>query len=207
LNWKKSLHPPKLQLRGEEICISLHLLQQLRSESISLFTRSSTLKDVVEEEVLPKASVPRKEKDKSKGIEKPIEVIDRAFVQQKDKGKATEKPIEVININTPPSNPTFKRLIRKLREDRKEVARLKEEILTERKRLKELMDMYSQTLDLERFSVRRALPIHRKIKTLYRKNKSFQSQKTNLKEELQHFKDELVKRNLKYSGTRCNRKR
>jgi hypothetical protein len=65
------------------------------------FTRSSTHKEVVEAEVLPKASVPRKEKDKGKFIEKPIEVIDRASVQQKDKGKSTEKPIEVININTP----------------------------------------------------------------------------------------------------------
>jgi hypothetical protein len=56
-------------------------------------------------------------------------VIDRAPVQQKDKGEAIEKPVEVININTPPSNHTFKRLIRQLREARKEVARLKEESL------------------------------------------------------------------------------
>jgi hypothetical protein len=160
------------------------------------FTRSSTHKEVVEAEVLPKVSVPRKEKDKGKFIEKPIEVIDRASVQQKDKGKSTEKPIEVININTPPSNPTFKRLIRQLRDARKEVARLKEESLTERRKMKELMDMYSETLDLARFSARRALPLHRKLKTLYRKNKSFQSQNRKLKEELQHFKDELAQRNL-----------
>jgi hypothetical protein len=56
----------------------------------------------------------------------------------------------VININTPPSNPTFKRLIRQLREARKEVAHLKEESLTGRIKMKELMDMYSETLDLEK---------------------------------------------------------
>jgi hypothetical protein len=78
-------------------------------------------------------------------------VIDRAPVQQKDKGEAIEKPVEVININTPPSNHTFKRLIRQLREARKEVARLKEESLSERIKMKELMDMYSNTLDLEKF--------------------------------------------------------
>jgi hypothetical protein len=76
------------------------------------FSRSSSLKEVVEEEVLPKVSVPMKEKGKGKGIEKPIGVIDRAPLQQKDKGKSIEKPVEVININTPPSNHTFKRLIR-----------------------------------------------------------------------------------------------
>jgi hypothetical protein len=160
------------------------------------FTRSSSLKEVVEVEVLPKASVPRKEKDKGKGIENPIEVIDRASVQYKYKGKSIEKPIEVININTPPSNPTFKRLIRQLREARKEVAHLKEESLTERRKMKEIMDMYSETLDLERFLARRALPLHRQLKTLYRKNKIFQSQNRKLKEELHHFKDELAQRNL-----------
>jgi hypothetical protein len=160
------------------------------------FTRSSSHKEVVEAEVLPKVLVPRKEKDKGKVIEKPIEVIDRASIQQKDKGKSTEKPIEVININTPPSNPTFKRLIRQLRDARKEVARLKVESLTERRKMKELMDMYNETLDLERFSARRSLPLHRKLKTLYRKNISFQSQNRKLKEELQPFKDELAQRNL-----------
>jgi hypothetical protein len=52
----------------------------------------------------------------------------KTSVQKKDKGKgeATEKPIEVININSPPDNPTFKRLIRQLRDARKEVSHLKE---------------------------------------------------------------------------------
>jgi hypothetical protein len=84
------------------------------------FTRSSALKEVVEGEFLPKVSVPRKDTDKGKGV---------------------ENPVEVININTPPSNDTFKILIRQFREARKEVARLKEEILTERIKMKELMDI------------------------------------------------------------------
>jgi hypothetical protein len=58
--------------------------------------------------------------------------------------------------------------------------------------MKELMDMYSETLDLARFSERRALPLHRQLKILYRKNISFQSQNIKLKEELQYFNDELA---------------
>ena len=44
------------------------------------FTRSSTLKEVVEAEVAPKVLVPREKKDNGKGIEKTIGVIDRAPV-------------------------------------------------------------------------------------------------------------------------------
>jgi hypothetical protein len=45
------------------------------------FTRSSALKEDVEVQVLPKVSNLKKKKDKGKGIEKPIEVIDKAPVQ------------------------------------------------------------------------------------------------------------------------------
>jgi hypothetical protein len=110
-------------------------------------------------------------------------VIDRAPVQQKDKGEAIEKSVEVINISTPPSNHTFKRFIRQLMEARKVVAHLKEEILSEIIKMKELMDMYSNTLDLERFVARRAPPLHKKHKNLYRQNRGFQSQNRKLKEE------------------------
>jgi hypothetical protein len=55
----------------------------------------------------------------------------------------------------------------------KEVYHLKEESLTGRIKMKELMDMYNETLDLARFSARRYLPLHRQLKTLYRKNISF----------------------------------
>jgi hypothetical protein len=62
-----------------------------------------------------------------------------------------KKPIEVIYISTPPSNHTFKRLIKKLKEARKEVSHSKEEGLSEGINMKELMNMYNNTLDLEIF--------------------------------------------------------
>jgi hypothetical protein len=45
------------------------------------FTRSSAHKEVVEVEVIPKASVAKKVKGKGEAIEKPIEVISKASVQ------------------------------------------------------------------------------------------------------------------------------
>jgi Pyruvate/2-oxoacid:ferredoxin oxidoreductase gamma subunit len=123
-------------------------------------------------------------------------VIDGAPVQQKEEGESMKKLIEVINISTPPSNHTFKRLIRQLREAKKEVVRLKAEGLSERIKMKELMDMYSNTLHLAILAARGALPLHKQLKNLYRQNRGFQSQNRKLKAELQHFKDELVQRNL-----------
>jgi hypothetical protein len=86
-----------------------------------------------------------------------------------------KKLVEVININSPPSNQTFKRLIRQLREARKDIAHLKSEELSQRIKMKELMDGYSHTLDLEIFSARRALPLHKQLKKIYRQNRDFQS--------------------------------
>jgi hypothetical protein len=62
--------------------------------------------------------------------------------------------------------------------------------------MKELLDMYSNTLYLRKNSARRALPLHKQLKNLYRKNKGFQSQNRKLEEELHHFKDELAQMNL-----------
>lgn len=101
------------------------------------FTRSSAKKETVEQEVISEAPVKRKDKGK-------IGVV--------------EKHIEVIDITTPSENPTFKRLIRQLRDARKEVACLKEEGFAERKKLKDLMDMYKETIDLARFTAKRFLP-------------------------------------------------
>jgi len=64
-------------------------------------------------------------------------------------------------------------LIRQLTDVRKEVAHLKVESLTGRRKMKDLMDMYNETLDLERFSARRALPLHKQLKNLYKKNRIF----------------------------------
>jgi hypothetical protein len=69
--------------------------------------------------------------------------------------------VEIINISTPPSNHTFKRLIRQLRGTRKEVAFLKSKGLFERIKMKELMDNYNNTLDYEIFAARRSLPLHK----------------------------------------------
>jgi hypothetical protein len=122
----------------------------------------------------------------------------KTSIQMKDKGKGedNEKPIEFINIISPPNNSTFKRFIRQLRDARKEVSHLKEQIFTERRNMKELMDMYNETLDMARFIARRLFPLHRKLKTLYRKKKIIQSQNKKLKEELQPVKDDLSQRNL-----------
>ena len=57
-------------------------------------------------------------------------------VQQEDEDKAINKSIETVNINTPPRNQTFKRLIKQLRESRKEVTHLKSEALSERVKMK-----------------------------------------------------------------------
>jgi hypothetical protein len=73
---------------------------------------------------------------------------------------------------------------------------LKGEGLDERKKMKELMDMYKETIDLDNFTTRRFLPLHRKIRNLYRKNRDLRSQNIKLKVELQPFKDNLSQRNL-----------
>jgi hypothetical protein len=39
--------------------------------------------------------------------------------------------------------------------------------------MKELMDGYRNTLDLERFAARKAQPLHRQLQNLYRQNIGF----------------------------------
>jgi len=115
------------------------------------FTRSSAHKEDDEEESITKAHVQKK---------------------YKGKGENVEKPMEIIDITTPHDKSTFNRIIRQLRYARKEIVHLKGERLTKRKNMSKLMDMYNETLDLARFTTRRFVPLHRKIQTLYRKNKS-----------------------------------
>jgi hypothetical protein len=178
------------------------------------FTRSSAPKEVFEEQSLPKASILKKKK--GKGIENPVEKKEETPVQKKkDKGKGIKKPdeidkeipmqqeeetmkkpVETVHVTTPPDSQTFKRLIRKLRDARKEVAQLKTEAMSDRVKMKELMDGYNHTLDLARFAARKAQPLHRQLKNLYRQNRGFQSQNRKLKVELQHFQDEVAQRNL-----------
>jgi hypothetical protein len=58
------------------------------------------------------------------------------------------------------------------------------------------MDGYSHTLDLARFAPRKAQPLHRQLKNIYRKNIGFQSHNRKLKVELKHFQDEVAQINL-----------
>jgi hypothetical protein len=84
-----------------------------------------------------------------------------------------KKPIETVHVTTPPDSQTFKRLIKQPRDVRKEVARLREEAMSDRVKMKELMDGYNHTLNLARFAARKAQPFHRQLKNLYRKNRGF----------------------------------
>ena len=73
---------------------------------------------------------------------------------------------------------------------------MKIEAMYDRVKMKELMDGYNHTLDLERFATQKAQPLHRQLQNLYRQNRVFQSRNRKLKEELQHFRDEVAQRNL-----------
>jgi hypothetical protein len=59
-------------------------------------------------------------------------------------------------------------LIKQIRDAKKEVSRLREEGLAERKKLKDLMDMYKETIDLARFTTKRFLPLHRHLRNIYK---------------------------------------
>jgi hypothetical protein len=88
--------------------------------------------------------------------------------------KETEKKtVETVHVTTPPDSHTFERLIRQLRDARKEVAHLKAEDTIHRAQMKELMDGYKHTLDLARFASRKAQPLHRQLQNLYKQNRGF----------------------------------
>jgi hypothetical protein len=139
------------------------------------FTISSTNKESIEKEDIVEAPIKRKGKGKILPIEDNIEVID---------------------ITTRPESPTFKRKNRQLKEAGTEIANLKVEGLVERKKLNDLMDMYLENIDKARFVAKRFLPLHRKLKNLYRQDKYLQAQIRKLELELQPFKEEISKRNL-----------
>jgi hypothetical protein len=94
-----------------------------------------------------------------------------------------------VRATVPPDSHTYKILIKQLRDVRKEIACLKLEDKVHLAQMKELMDGCSHTLDLERFVERKAQPLHRQLKNIYRKNKGFQSQNRKLKAGLKHFQD------------------
>jgi hypothetical protein len=67
-----------------------------------------------------------------------------------------KRPIETVQVTTPPDSQKFKRLIKQLKDARKQVAQLKEEAMSDSFNMKEIMDFYNHTLDLERFAARKA---------------------------------------------------
>jgi hypothetical protein len=69
-------------------------------------------------------------------VEAPIKI------KGKGKDEVVEKNIEFIDITIPWENPTFKRLNRQLKEARNEIYNLKGEGLVDRKKMKDIMDMY-----------------------------------------------------------------
>jgi phage shock protein A len=110
--------------------------------------------------------------------------------------ESEENPIKTEHATVPPDSQTYKRLIKQLRDARKEIAHLKAEDKVHLAQMEELMVGYNHTLDLARFAVRKALPLHKQLKNLYRQNRGFQSQNRKLKAEMKHFQDEVAQRNL-----------
>jgi hypothetical protein len=62
----------------------------------------------------------QKKKDKGKGIKKTDEIDNVIPMQQEE--ETMKNPIDTVHVTTPPGSQTFKILIRKLRDARKEVA-------------------------------------------------------------------------------------
>jgi hypothetical protein len=67
----------------------------------------------------------QKKKDKGKGIMKPVEIDTVIPIQQEE--ETMKNPTEIVHITTPPSNHTFKKLFRQLRDARKGVTHFKVE--------------------------------------------------------------------------------
>jgi uncharacterized protein YaaN involved in tellurite resistance len=65
-----------------------------------------------------------------------------------------------------------------------------------RNKIKGMMGMYHETIDKARFLAKIFLPLHRKLRNIYKKKRSHQAQIKKLKEKLQPFIEELAKRNL-----------
>jgi hypothetical protein len=96
----------------------------------------------------------QKKKDKNKATKKPDEA-DKAIPMQMEE-ETEKKHIETVHVTAPPDSRTFKILIKQLRYARKEVAQLKKEAMSNKVKMKYLMDGYIHTIDLARFAARKA---------------------------------------------------
>jgi hypothetical protein len=85
---------------------------------------------------------------------KKLDEVDKTLPMQVEE-KIEKKPLETMHNTTPPDSRTFKRLIKQLKDARKEVAQLKNEAMSDKSKMTEIMDGYSHTLDLARFAARR----------------------------------------------------
>jgi hypothetical protein len=75
--------------------------------------------------------------------------------------KDEKNPAETAHVPNPLGSQTYKRLIKKLRDARREIAHLKAEDMVHLAQMNELMTGYNHTLDLERFTPRKALPLRK----------------------------------------------
>jgi predicted transcriptional regulator len=131
-----------------------------KGTKIALERKDEVFVKYFEEPVKNKGEVVVQEKKhKGKDFEKADETHKKIHVQMEEEDE--KNPTETVHVSTPPSDKTFKKLIRKLKESRKEVAKLKKESMSKRVKMTELMDGYIHTLDLARFVARRTQPLHR----------------------------------------------
>jgi hypothetical protein len=138
--------------------------------------------------------VVQEKKHKGKGFEKTNETCKETPIQMEEKDE--NNPVETAHVSNPLGNQTYKRLIKQLRDARREISHLKEEYMVHLAQMNELTTGYNCTLDLARFTARKDLPLRKQLKNIYRQNRGFQAQNMKLKEELNHFQDEVTKKNL-----------
>jgi hypothetical protein len=166
-----------------------------KGTKIVLERKDETSEKGIEKPVVRKDKTPKKrKKNKSRANKEPDEV-DKTLPMQEEE-ESEENPIKTEHSIVPPDSQTYKRLIKKLRDARKEIAPLKVEDKVHLSHMEELMVGYNHTLDLARFATRKAFPLHKQLENIYRQKIGFQSQNRKLKAKLKHFQDEETQRNL-----------
>jgi hypothetical protein len=73
---------------------------------------------------------------------------------------------------------------------------LKNKDLETRIKLKDMLDLYEETIYKENLIAKRSLPLHRKLKNMYKQKRACQAKIRILKAELQPFTKKVGKRNL-----------
>jgi hypothetical protein len=73
---------------------------------------------------------------------------------------------------------------------------LKKENLDARIKLKDILELHDNTIDKAIYMVTRYLPLHRKLKNVYKYKRACQAEIRKLKAELKPFKEQVAKMNL-----------